>query len=251
MEQNNKIKLSIAIQHCPTEERVRMKNNLLEQLDHDPRIKVVAQGDLWNNCKACLRSADPDATHILVLQDDIEVCKDFLATVEKAVELRPNNHITFFTNRNDDLTKALNEGKRWVRIKRWLMAQAYVVPVSMVEPFINFADNYLTPEVKFDDDRWCIYHLYTRTYVWATAPTLVQHLAWGETTIADLYGDDWKYVKEASNRISEVYLGRERSGLDIDFSKVDDYVADQKGHILMYKHMMKLDSLYCAEQGDY
>ncbi len=245
------IKLAVAIQHYPTEERVRMKDRLLKQLDNDPRIKVVADGDLWTNCKACLRSAEQGATHILVLQDDIEVCRDFLETVERAVELRPDKHITFFTNRNRELSQAMNEGKRWVRIKRWLMAQAYVVPVSMVEPFIAFADSALKADIKFDDDRWCVYHLYTRTYVWAVAPTLVQHLAWGETTIADLYGDDWKFVKEASNRTSEVYLGANRSGREVDLSDVNNFVADEKGHILMYKHMMKIDNLSCGVKGDY
>lgn len=235
-------KLSIAIQHHPS--RLKRKKDLLEQLQDD-RVKVIAEGDLWNNCKACLRSYDKDSTHILVLQDDIEVCRDFIPTVEKLIELRPNDHITLFTNRNAQAELAYKEGKKWLRIKRWLMAQAYVVPVSMVEPFIEFADkNLVDGMVVFDDDRWCVFHLFNHTPVYATVPSLVQHLDWNNTTIGDLYGKSKEAVlKLKDSRTSQYYIGKDRSGFEFDWEDLD-YFDDTRGHILMYKHAFKSPELF-------
>ena len=224
--------MNLAVRIQATEQRKRWVDtlvvHLLNQEPHNSDIQVVVDKshDLWSGAKATLQSYTQGFhTHVLLLQDDVLPCRDLIKTAEHLIELLPHEPITLFSN-HSAITKAREAGKHWALLKKWLMAQAYIMPVEIIEDFIPWAERHIKPEIYFDDNRWAMYFDYHNRGVYATAPSLVEHLGWNSTTLNGGY--DPGHTFSAESRMAKWFIGFEHSGLEIDWGNPHNYFEAQK-----------------------
>lgn len=187
------IRLSIRIQHDPR--RADLIPGLLARIDHDD-VQVVADPDPtntvrspWRTYLACLEAASPDATHLLILQDDATVCRDFAQTVEHALKAHPDDMVCLFVPGVGLLARAVMQacasGERWVLLpgQEWVPVVATVLPRRLVEEMRAWAAESKLGAWERGDDalvgRFCREpgkNLWRPDrQVWATVPSLVDH----------------------------------------------------------------------------
>jgi len=184
--------------------------------DYDFQVFTDDSGSSWGGLKGLIESVDSDPTHVLVIQDDVIVCKYFLQTVEKIVELHPKQTISFFSP-YQEVEKAIRRRQSFIQVGVFYYAQAYVMPTDKIRDFYEFSVKHISQKITQDDRRLAMYHLYHQDPVWVTAPSLVEHLAWDTTTTSSEKGQLPKLKQEA--RTARRFIGLENSGLDIDWSK--------------------------------
>lgn len=113
------MKLSIAIMHAPwAEERVDNVRELLAQL---PNARVISDPDrrgVWDTAIRAWSAVADDATHHLVLQDDVQLCNDFETHVKRLVAQAPDAVITLFMCLFD--TGALGMCMPAPKVREWL-----------------------------------------------------------------------------------------------------------------------------------
>jgi len=203
------MKLAVRIQHHPS--RVRHLA-LLENLLDETRVEVIEDTtNTLSGCKKALSSIGSDDTHILVLQDDCLPSKDLIATCKKIIKVIPDKPITLFSA-YPIVTRALKRKQTFAKANFFYGAVAYILPREIAKGFLEFSPR-LIDTVTQDEIGLSVY-FYTKgieTYI--TAPSLVEHLAWRESTLSD--------TNNRENRIADSYLGLEKSGLDIDW-QLDD-----------------------------
>jgi hypothetical protein len=221
------IKLSVAIMAVP--ERVGFVDNLLEKLEPDRAGRDVSvywdhdkQG-LWWNAHRIWTETPATATHRMLLNDDIEVCRDFLPAVEAAIRARPDSFINFFCY-GPAQEATLAAGKCWMPYTN-PSGCAYVLPSAWVRDFIEWGDNLYsipfeafakTGHKKFEisDDTFLLTWLQMhQKEAWVAVPGLAKHLAWNDSVFL--------HTPRESNVPTELYIGANRSGLEIDWSRLD------------------------------
>ena len=231
-------KLGIRIQHnCMRMRWLEVMKNLLDSRCAS-QVKAIPDptGSLWGSCKAVLTSYLPDDTHVMVLQDDVLPCKDLIKAAERIIELLPNEPITLFSN-SEVIKRAREKQKNWVKLRVWFMAQAYILPVALIKDMIPWVEQRVKQSVYMDDDRMATYMYYQGKYVYATAPCLVEHIGWNETTLRG-YQPGHEFKPEL--RMASDYIGFEKSALDIDWTRgIEDPILDNNGHISMFCSNLK------------
>ena len=208
----------LAIRIQASGKRKRWVKTMLGMLENDPRIVVVEdeKHDLWESAKKTLEAHKPYHKWMLVLQDDVLPCRDLIATAERLIELLPDKPITLFSNK-DIILHAKAQGKHWCLLSKWLMGQCYLVPTPIIEDFLAWADRHIKPEIYFDDSRWGMYCHYKQIPVYATVPSLAQHLFWDSTTLRGGYRTGHTF--DPKQRMAKDFIGFEQSGMNIDWEK--------------------------------
>lgn len=138
----------------------------------------------WAGYKQCL-SEIPDCSHLVVVQDDAQVCRNFGATVTKIAERHPSTPVVLFLAKNPvrtarDAAKAIKHGQRYVTvfIREFLPMVGVLWPREKALEFMEWAETGKLPGghgARSDDavaGRWMIQ---TRQRVLATVPSIVQH----------------------------------------------------------------------------
>lgn len=203
------MKLNIRIIH-KSNSRKKLLEYVLYALD-DSRVKVIeSEADTWTNSLKAYASIDSDCTHLLMLQDDVMPCLDFIKGVTEIIFQVPAEPINFFTNR-EVVNTALFSHKHWVRLTTFFGTLAYVLPVKMIPEMTDWIKMNCKP-LKIDDMLIATYFFYNHKPILTTAPSLVQHLGFDSTTITDFHA---KFNIE--NRIARKFLGYDNSPLDIDW----------------------------------
>lgn len=120
------------------------------------------------------RALDTDES-ILMLEDDIELCKDFLKKAKAEIEKRPNTFIMFYSINDADHIPA--EEFTW----GLTLTQAYYVPAGIWKRLADFLRHDQMSNMpnnwRYDAgiNTWLRFE-WIKKYV--TNPSLVQHLAW-------------------------------------------------------------------------
>ena len=206
--------------------RIRWAKQMREWFGPDANIMLDLSGDLWTGAKNTLMSYKPGDTHMLVLQDDILPCKDIVETAKLLMTLRPDDPITLFSNKAR-IEQCKLQNVHWLKMRKWLMAQAYIVPVALIKEFLAWEALHIDQRIYFDDNRWAMFLFYTNRWTYATAPSLVEHLGWNGSTLS-AYRDNGQPL-EARLRMANWFIGFEASGKDIDWSDLR-YVEDPDGN---------------------
>jgi len=176
--------LSIAVQHHPS----RLLPEALR------RYEVVTDPDPDGQPSAircyleCLRRTPPEATHRLVLQDDVELARDFDARAAAAVAELPGDVIAFFVPKfalhGKWMREAHEVGKRWCALPssaNWAPAVATCWPVELVGDFLDYATAHVARRrarglhTTGDDPVIGAWKRARSRTIWATVPSLVQH----------------------------------------------------------------------------
>jgi hypothetical protein len=124
----------------------------------------------------------------LVLQDDVQLCRDFIPRAEAALRERPGVLVAYFVPgmglHGRWLREAAKRGERWVQLPpsaNWTPTVALCWPRELAEEFVPFAEAHVAGRLSrrmstLGDDpvvgRFVRQH---KLAVWATVPCLVQH----------------------------------------------------------------------------
>jgi len=229
------MKLSIRIQHKANRREEWLKTLL--HLLNDKRAKVITDRShsLYGSWKETVKSYSRRSTHILVLQDDVLPCRDFIPAVERIIEVLPDEPITLFSN-SQSIEEALRVRVSWVKLRTWFMAQAYILPVPLLDDMYSWIEKNIKPSVYMDDNRMATYMFYKGRYVYATAPSLVEHLGWNSTTLTG-YQPGYAYRRDL--RMANSFIGIEESPLTVDWSRPDQFIVNDTGNNSMFCSNLK------------
>lgn len=167
------VKLSVVIMGHP--KRMEMIEKHRKILDDD-RVKLSIDYDskgVWWNSQRSWRMYDEEATHHLVMQDDVQPCENFIAGAEEAIDYNWNNIISFF-NVYKKADEAVERGDSWfTTAKVW--GQAIVLPTHWIEPYLEWSEEYIREGYKHDDVRLTVFGMVNNKRIWQTVPSLVEH----------------------------------------------------------------------------
>lgn len=123
------------------------------------------------------------ATHLLVIQDDTEICRNFWGGLHKVVAARPFDLISLFVggapyNSRDAVWAACDRDETFALLPtaQWVPAIAVVWPTPVIGPALDWAAAQRWPP-RFTADDEIIGRIKTALglQAWATVPNLVEH----------------------------------------------------------------------------
>ena len=207
------INLSIAIQHTPQRaDRRKWAQAMIEQLrKEDPSIPLAIIEDTqcegcWPTYRRTLEAAG-DASHHLVLQDDLGLCKNFINSVKEVIRVRPTNLIALYTN-TSVVSEARARGEAWVE-KLGVSGPAVIWPTELISEFLQWQDRHINPDFLFDTVRVSMWLIKTSKKAFATVPSLTQHLGYDSSTMG----------LNSPSKVATWFIEEDRSALDIDWSR--------------------------------
>jgi hypothetical protein len=177
--------IQTVVQHDPR--RAHLLPSLLPRLPkgatvvHDPGASDP-QRSPWRCYRACLQTFSPAATHLLIVQDDVLVCRDFPDALAAVIAARPDVPVALFVPgvmpNSRRVLDACWAGDRWAELDvlTWAPVVAVVWPRGHVGRLLEFAAAKDYPPSRFGDDS--IVGDYAREQavtIWATVPSLVEH----------------------------------------------------------------------------
>jgi GR25 family glycosyltransferase involved in LPS biosynthesis len=161
-----------------------------ERLDNANDIASIIEGEVYiaNHLKCsvrgftdvCKKAIELDE-NVLVLEDDVELCTDFLSKVEKAIGKYPNELINFYNMTDSKVTKKLSG-------IRFLWNQCLYIHVDICKLIVEISEPFLKqyPVHRMNQDvliKHCL-NIEGLSYV-QHYPSLVQHKAWVSTIDSD------------------------------------------------------------------
>ena len=204
---------SIAIQHTPHDgNRRSWVKSMLEKFRAerpDLCVAIVADSERQGSWPTYLRTlrATAGAKHHLVLNDDITVCQDFLASVDKVIQARPGQIISLYTN-SPWVPTARARGQAWIE-KSLVASPALIWPTALIHEFIDWERFHIRNDFHWEDARISMWLHKTRRPAFATVPSLAQHLGC-QASLVGLNG---------RSKVATWYVGDHRSALGIDWSR--------------------------------
>jgi hypothetical protein len=211
------------VQHDPR--RADLLPRLLDGIDH-PDVQVISDPDPgssirspWRCFLACLESAGSSCTHLLTVQDDAIVCRDFAATVHRVIDARPDDAVALFVPGVGLLQRTVLAGcaadERFVELpaREFVPVVAVVMPAGFVDDLRAWAVTArLSPVMRSDDANVGSFVRAAGRRVLATVPSLVDH------------PDDVRSLVNAPNfaglnpqRVAACWAGRDWSPLELDW----------------------------------
>lgn len=179
--------LATATIHCPVDSS--RLDWLFEQervLAGDPRVTWFVNEDpyrngvWWNYRRTAAQLAEMDVSHVLVLQDDFELCRNFLDGCFHLIDLKPDRLVSIFHMRHKVAEYCEEANTNWfVDIDR-LYGSQFLCPVDFLRNFLWWVDVHIDPALKHDDVRWSIWSRYaplSPREVWTPVKSLLQHRA--------------------------------------------------------------------------
>lgn len=205
--------LSIAIQHTPSRpDRRRWVQAMIKQLRSENAsvpISLIEDTRLegcWPTYRRALEAAG-DASHHLVLQDDLGLCRDFIRSVQEVIRARPNNLIALYSNA-DSVFTARERGDSWVE-QAGACGPSVIWPKELIAEFLQWQDIHIDRSFVFDTVRVSMWLVKTSKKAFTTVPSLTQHLGSESSTLG----------LNSPTKVAKWYVGEDRSALEIDWSQ--------------------------------
>lgn len=166
-----------------------------------------ARNGLWWNARRTW-SAPCSTSHLLVMQDDILLCKNFTTIVDHLANLYPDSIISLYSNRKAG-REAFTSGSRWFRLRDLTFGQALLMPVASVQPWLDWEAEFIDPACPHDDARLGMYASHNDIDIHCTVPSLVQHSGAARSTVG--HSDP--------RRRSPYFIGRILNPMDFDWTR--------------------------------
>ena len=197
--------LSIAIMHHP--KRAERIPPLVASIGEGAPVTVVEDTNSdgnWPTAKRAWAAYPESATHHAVIQDDVLVCADFIATLQHLIRILPNHCIGLYCPRKVADTAA-NRGHSWALLRYGVWGQGFLMPTSWFRACLDWNAANLTEQVFIGDDTRVGYWLQAaNTPTWLTVPSLIEHDAPSDSLLG--YGN--------SRRVARRFIGTEGRGLE-------------------------------------
>ncbi len=250
------MKLAIKILHyLPKQNGKPDRSNWVKAIKfilNDPRVTVYVDDsgtpyDGLNNLYNELEKENPD--QVLILHHDILPCFNLVPTVEKIINIVGDKPVTFYSN-SKSTNQAISQNNHWLKVKIWYYSQAYTMSFSMMKNMIGWINQNVGRDDRMsDDERMAMYFYFHKQYVYATAPSLVEHIGWNTTTVnydRPLDG----YLDNKEHRMSSKFIGIDFDPLQIDWKlgldnpviSNDDWALENSDDL--FQKLLKTDSKY-------
>ena len=172
---NFKLSVSIMSHVSRAEQLARLEDQIGDQIEYQVSLDPGDLG-LWNNAKRAWANYSPDATHHMVLQDDVLLSKNFFFVAQKLInQVTPGDSVSFCDNIVAEMNLAEQNGYHWITTTKVRHAQCIVQPVSQIQDWIHFSDWFFRPEYDYDDGRLEVYLYKNKRAIWHSVPSLVEH----------------------------------------------------------------------------
>lgn len=209
--------------------RTGMVADLLDRLDRPVGVTWDEIDDRHDTGIRALEAFDPDASHHLVIQDDVLPCSDLIAGVEKALAHVPVGcPASFYIGKvrpfGQAVAKAVAkaEGASWITMAGIYWGPAVVVPTSSIEEMAAWYRGKHGARISNYDRRMSRWFEQRDLRCWYSWPSLVDHR--GDTSL----------VRGRSGvRRAHRTLGPGESALDVDWS----------GRVVEMAHTERLDRI--------
>ena len=166
----------IRIMWC--KEREENINKMLEEL---PKKTEVIWDEKKDVIDTLCRALDTDED-VLIMEDDLELCTDFMKKVKKEIKKHPDCFIMFYWANIDDIINYPDEHYNWPRV--W--TQAYYIPwgrgiARAMAEYVK-KDEYYTPKGRYSNPMsHCLVAMKVKRHL--VKPSLCQHLWFGWSLI--------------------------------------------------------------------
>lgn len=177
------ISLAISVAHCAARpERVETLKSMEQVIRADPYGGAICieaapgKPHEWS-FRQWKGAVNRSRSHCVLLNDDLILCKDFLAIVRKVIEARPNHLINLY-NSHDLAHVAVERKLSWLTSVNGLIGNAYVLPTEHLRAFLEWRAHNLTPgtiELLSEDNLLNLWAMEQGALVWHTVPALVDH----------------------------------------------------------------------------
>lgn len=146
--------------------------------------------------------------HGLVLQDDLLPSRCLDVTLNRLVELLPNESICLLDINSYSVRVAERQGTAWRKLKTSIWGGSVVLPKSWIANMITWCRYALSPSVIHDDKALTWYVRAFDRYFWHTTPSLLQNI--GQHSAR---GHDW------TGKRSSHFIGETVDGMSIDWTR--------------------------------
>jgi GR25 family glycosyltransferase involved in LPS biosynthesis len=109
--------------------------------------------------------------YILLIEDDVILCDNFIQSVEKAIDANINRCPLVFFSISEKSKEAYDKGYRWIKMKTNAWAQCIAYPEEIIEDLLN----YPSVNTKFSDVWLSMYCLINKIDIMQPLPNFVQH----------------------------------------------------------------------------
>lgn len=171
------INLSVAIITHPS--RQEYLDNLLAQIDDQIEYTVLVDDNdygIWGNAMRAWSTYTPEATHHMVLHDDVILSQRFFYVAKKLISrVNEGDSISFCDKLQSEMTLAERENFHWVVTTKVRHGECLVQPVGQIENFINFSEWFVRPDYINDYGRLEMFLKKHRRAIWHSVPSLVEH----------------------------------------------------------------------------
>lgn len=176
--------IQVVVQYHPA--RAHLLASLLTALPAETLVVTdpgagVERANSWRAYRTCLEAIAPAATHLCVIQDDAQVCRDFGAALPLLVARRPDELLCLFTPGVGGFRKRILSAcaaeRRWTELDphvAFVPLVAAIWPRPLVERVLAFADRFGPRDVSDDGNVWTWAKAETVRPV-ACVPSLVEH----------------------------------------------------------------------------
>lgn len=212
--------LGIAIMHAAFD-RTRVEE-LHKITDHlTPGYEVVQDHDrdgVWETARRCLIwGRDSGHSHLLILQDDLKLCRNFELAVDKIVEAVPGEMISLFYGKR----KGFDPFFRW-NLAEGPWGQAVIYPTHLIADLLEWVALNIHHQFNSYDARVALWCIAARRKCWVSMPSLVDHR-----------GDMKSAMGHVGKREGPFYIGDDKDPLELDWTDVGVY-ADGSRSLAQY-----------------
>ena len=139
-------------------------------LDVKVKDDSMRNGAWWNAKRCWEEGVKSEATHFILMQDDILICNNFVKGVKSVIAAFPNEIISLFHGPR----KGFDGSARWGQ-SEGVWGQGIVMPVPMINEFLQWERENIHPSFPHDDSRVSLFALKTRRRCFVPFPNLIDH----------------------------------------------------------------------------
>jgi FkbM family methyltransferase len=214
-------RLSLAMMAHPG--RKASVERILAALDRDCTVVWDEKEDRWDTGRRAWLTFDPEATHHAVIQDDVLVCRDLCASIERALAYVPagaplSGYVGRVRPQTQEVLRAVAEARAlaasFITMRSLNWGPLVVVPTALIPEMIKHCGT-LRNVPNYDRRLSRFLELKRGLRVWYTWPSLVDH-ADGPSMVKGRATTDRR--REPLARVAHEFIGEDASALDVDWS---------------------------------
>jgi hypothetical protein len=212
------IKFSCSIVCIP--ERYQYARRLKERIPHATIFTDTNKKGSWYAHREAMLDHDPSKTHHVILEEDVSICDNFIATINNIITAVPDRFVSLFNFRGlqKGNIKAKYEGRHFFT-RDGSTGQGILFPTPQMMEWIRWSDLHIPFHVPYEDTRLHAYLKTKKSHLYICVPNIIEHLLPSDSTIDSKLNN--------KHRISPDFIGEYNDGSLIDWSKGLDLVPDK------------------------